>query len=690
MSLTMTKLSKTGEFDLVLNHKDGDIVNHSLVLLEGEITLVNDNSLTDTAEEMSNTLEKNTADVENYCCSGSQELSSLQEIQILVEHKESCQSWPVVGGKFKAFVKLDKGINELEIGCPSLQYKQRFTLTFTNLENQPRFVKVVYVKCCDSEGMFDSPTNADNDLCTATKKLRFNALLLQTFMAVDMYKHGFGYETFCLEEDDDGEVLVHVFGSKLTTEQAHAMNGDQLYSWFHSELLNSSLNNLNCKFLVFMSCTHYDPPDDFDVTQTTKYVKAHTALGGGQLGLFGTGGLHTWAKDVEELLPCFTDSREINKSKLFDDSAGRGTFWANYSTTLGAALHELGHCFDLMHTPEGIMGRGFDDMNHFVMVTQPENQHHPTTELTNNSNDVTLEIFADHKAHWFRSSAVILHYHKWIRPCTELSFAEEENKRCHQVNWSCNVRGPVGNGGGGQKNQSYFDDGEWCSSNGVVFSGYVVYHSEYLNALKLLTVPTLENSEVHGQISEKCSVHIFSMVEGEHLTSVEVRAGAWVDGIRFHTNMKSSIWFGGRGGNWYHLKPNTGDPIMGIFGTFGDFMGSLGIRVGKKPPSSVAQPVTSIQIQSDVGIGLVELRKKDEMIKFWEFVAGNLPTEFDLPLPWSKIEEDVENCSIFVVDCEGNVWESGFVGIRSFLEGTRDLDGAEKGITASDQVSCKN
>lgn len=26
-------------------------------------------------------------------------------------------------------------------------------------------------------------------------------------------------------------------------------------------------------------------------------------------------------------------------------------------------MHELGHCFDLAHTPKGIMGRGFDDMN---------------------------------------------------------------------------------------------------------------------------------------------------------------------------------------------------------------------------------------------------------------------------------------------------------------------------------------
>lgn len=97
-----------------------------------------------------------------------------------------------------------------------------------------RFVRVVYIKCSDSEGTFDSPDDSDNDLNMAKRKLCFNALLLQTFVAVDMHKHGFGFQTFRLEEDEDGEVLVHVFVSKLTTEEAHQMNGGQLYSWFHS------------------------------------------------------------------------------------------------------------------------------------------------------------------------------------------------------------------------------------------------------------------------------------------------------------------------------------------------------------------------------------------------------------------------------------------------------------------------
>lgn len=40
----------------------------------------------------------------------------------------------------------------------------------------------------------------------------------------------------------------------------------------------------------------------------------------------------------------------------------RRTYGACFSTTLGSVLHELYHTFNLGHTKEGIMGRGFDDI----------------------------------------------------------------------------------------------------------------------------------------------------------------------------------------------------------------------------------------------------------------------------------------------------------------------------------------
>ena len=91
----------------------------------------------------------------------------------------------------------------------------------------------MYINCSDSNGSFDAPDNVDNSLDVALQKLRFNALLLQTFMAEEMNRHGFGYRTFELEENENGTILVHVFTSELTTQKAHQMNGDELYGWFH-------------------------------------------------------------------------------------------------------------------------------------------------------------------------------------------------------------------------------------------------------------------------------------------------------------------------------------------------------------------------------------------------------------------------------------------------------------------------
>jgi hypothetical protein len=87
---------------------------------------------------------------------------------------------------------------------------------------------------------------------------------------------------------------------------------------------------------------------------------------------------------------------------------------------------------------------------------------------------------------------------------------------------------------------------------------------------------------VYGKIEKPCSIHTFPLENDEYLTSVEIRAGAWVDGIRFHSNMKSSIWFGGQGGNWYRMTPSNGECIAGIFGTFGDYLGSLGVHLKER------------------------------------------------------------------------------------------------------------
>lgn len=50
----------------------------------------------------------------------------------------------------------------------------------------------------------------------------------------------------------------------------------------------------------------------------------------------------------------------------------RGTLGGCYATSLGAALHELGHVFDLVHSDRGIMARGFEEVDIFFTLGNPQ------------------------------------------------------------------------------------------------------------------------------------------------------------------------------------------------------------------------------------------------------------------------------------------------------------------------------
>lgn len=53
----------------------------------------------------------------------------------------------------------------------------------------------------------------------------------------------------------------------------------------------------------------------------------------------------------------------------------RGTYGGCFSTTLGSVCHELGHTFDLGHSKDGIMGRGFDNIDLVFLPLSHYMQH---------------------------------------------------------------------------------------------------------------------------------------------------------------------------------------------------------------------------------------------------------------------------------------------------------------------------
>jgi len=94
--------------------------------------------------------------------------------------------------------------------------------------------------------------------------------------------------------------------------------------------------------------------------------------------MLGSTGLHSWASEIGEVFRSLT-SQDAVDANLFDDSGFRSTMGGCFATSLGSALHELGHIFDLVHTDRGIMARGFEDIDLFFTMQKLDakrNDHH--------------------------------------------------------------------------------------------------------------------------------------------------------------------------------------------------------------------------------------------------------------------------------------------------------------------------
>lgn len=232
-------------------------------------------------------------------------------------------AWPVINGKFKALTYLKEGNNDIQIQHKSTSL--RLNLSYEPLKYS-RFIRLVYIKCIDDDGLFQAPSEESNTVSSACDRITLGAQMMQTFTYDKFKDHNLAKKTFRLEEQD-GKVICHVFTSSLRLSEAYRLNEEQLWSHFAVELMNSNLRVGNkCKFLAFLSFTRYKntlnrlPKNHREIIQMTK---GQVALGGGGLALFGSGCLHTWPETVQEVAWRFGDRRKIDRMKFMDDSANR-------------------------------------------------------------------------------------------------------------------------------------------------------------------------------------------------------------------------------------------------------------------------------------------------------------------------------------------------------------------------------
>lgn len=263
---------------------------------------------------------------------------------------------------FKALVELGPGENVIELKTDRSAAPRRLTVTYQP-QNNPHYVRLIWL--ADSTGQTEFAVPDDAVPQTYEARLRTAGLLLQCFTAERMHELGYGRRTFRLETDSRGQVVVHTLRAPQPAAHYHALANDLDFWGEINQFLDFRHRDPMAKNMVLASFTRKDA--------ATGKMLAHTALGGGALGLFGSASIFSWPESIAQAQDAFLDERKYDTTRVHDDSVDRGVRWGLASTTLGATLHEMGHTFGLPHCLDDrcIMTRGFDRLNRFFTLHDP-------------------------------------------------------------------------------------------------------------------------------------------------------------------------------------------------------------------------------------------------------------------------------------------------------------------------------
>jgi hypothetical protein len=292
--------------------------------------------------------------------------------QVTVTLPGQSRNWPVTESFYRATVQLAPGDNDIRLSAPN-HPDTAIRIRYSPAQSTRR-LRLLYVLSSDGDGSFQAPPGEPCDQASAVRRIATAGRMQQTAIAELLHNAGQPRKSFCLECGPDGAVDVGIVQLPLTTRQLHTMAGLQIWLELYQYLQKTDPAFSDRKYLAFLSMTQFDPG--------TRKVIAHTALGGGNLAMYGSGNLHTWPQSFDEIVSRFSDVRVVSDFGLYDDSALRGTFWANCTTGLGASLHELGHVFGMAHSGQStdLMERGFDHINHLFMPVEG-NQPIPSSVL---------------------------------------------------------------------------------------------------------------------------------------------------------------------------------------------------------------------------------------------------------------------------------------------------------------------
>lgn len=268
-------------------------------------------------------------------------------------------TFEAVGGTFAAPVELKEGANTIKVSAGGETQSRRIVWLPAKSAYK---VRVVYLQASDEPepNIMELSGTTKLDVIARTST---SVKLMQGFCEDHFRSSGQMDRTFSVDYLADGHVKIDFVTLKETGDSLRSKDGNSLWSQLYSEL--SKIYDFDReKILAIMGFTRYDA--------ATQKSTGHTALGGGSLGLFGSGSMRYWPKSVQDSFRAFHDVTPVDPKVSFDDSGLRFRAWANASTTIGAMMHEMGHTFGLPHTIDGrcIMSRGFDQFGSALFGTE--------------------------------------------------------------------------------------------------------------------------------------------------------------------------------------------------------------------------------------------------------------------------------------------------------------------------------
>lgn len=274
----------------------------------------------------------------------------------------------------------------------------------------------MYVICNDCDGKFQSPPDMDNSIQDSIKRLQTASLVWQSCMAQLLLEQGHGRKTFSFESEN-GKPKIYIHKTLLSRNETYQLNSHDVWKKIGKEIMVSEVGKKSAKYLAFLSSTLYDntakvQPKSHHEAQNM--VKGNVALGGGGLALFGTGCFWAWPTTIDSVQKKIEDSSRIDSRVTLDDSNYRGTLGGCIATSLGSVLHELGHTLGLGHTSEGIMSRGFNDLDSFLSFKQLKilskcNYNRQLGHIKHQNSENDSNFF------FTKSCALTLAHNLWIR-----------------------------------------------------------------------------------------------------------------------------------------------------------------------------------------------------------------------------------------------------------------------------------